>query len=114
MDWAQTIKQIDYQVNALVGEGRSTRIVLKREKQMPMPIDVEVFLKDGSSVKYNIPLTMMRGNKPLKNALLLDSWSWAQPYYTFSVDAAKEDITNVVIDPLRFTADVNRENNSLK
>ena len=113
MDWAQTTKQIDYQVNSVLGEGSSTKVVLKREKQMPMPIDVEIYLKDGSSQKYNIPLTMMRGNKPLKNAVLLDSWSWAQPYYTFSVDVAKEDILSVVIDPLRFTADVNRENNSL-
>ena len=113
MDWAQTTKQIDYQVNSIIGDGSNTKIILKREKQMPMPIDVEVRLKNGLSRFYNIPLTMMRGNKPLDGALLLESWSWAQPYYEFEVGLPKEDILEVVIDPLGFTADVNRKNNSL-
>ena len=113
MDWAQTTKQIDYRVSSFLGEGNKTKVVLKREKQMPMPLDVEVFLKDGSSLKFNIPLTMMRGNKPLENMILLDSWSWAQPYYSFTVDVPKESVLEIVIDPLGFTADVNRENNRL-
>ena len=113
MDWAQTTKQIDYQVNSIIGDGSKTKIILKREKQMPMPIDVEVRLKNGLSQFYNIPLTMMRGNKPLDGALLLESWSWAQPYYEFEIGLPKEDILEVVIDPLGFTADVNRKNNRL-
>jgi len=113
MDWAQTTKQLDYQVNSIIGEGSKTKIVLKREKQMPMPIDLLVVLKDGSSLLFNIPLTMMRGNKPLENTTLLDSWSWAQPYYVFELSVAKENIQEVVIDPLGFTADVNRKNNRL-
>jgi len=113
MDWAQTTKQIDYQVNSIIGDGSNTKIILKREKQMPMPIDIEVRMKNGLSRFYNIPLTMMRGNKPLDGALLLESWSWAQPYYEFEVGLPKEDILEVVIDPLGFTADVNRKNNRL-
>ena len=113
MDWAQTTKQLDYQVNSIIGEGSKTKIVLKRERQMPMPIDLLVVLKDGSSLLFNIPLTMMRGNKPLENTTLLDSWSWAQPYYVFELSVAKENIQEVVIDPLGFTADVNRKNNRL-
>ena len=113
MDWAQTTKQLDYQVNSIVGEGEKTKIVLKREKQMPMPIDIEVVLNDGTSVVYNIPLTMMRGHRPLAGARLLESWSWAQPYYVFEVDFSKESIVEVVIDPLNFTADINKKNNRL-
>ena len=113
MDWAQTTKQLDYQVNSIIGEGSKTKIVLKREKQMPMPIDLLVVLKDGSSLLFNIPLTMMRGNRPLENTTLLDSWSWAQPYYIFELNVSKENIQEVVIDPLGFTADVNRKNNRL-
>ena len=113
MDWAQTTKQIDYQVNSIIGEGSSTKIVLKRGRQMPMPIDLLVVFKDGSSQLFNIPLTMMRGNKPLGKAVLLDSWSWAQPFYVFDLSVEKENIQEVVIDPLGFTADVNRKNNRL-
>jgi hypothetical protein len=113
MDWAQTTKQLDYQVNSIIGEGSKTKIVLKREKQMPMPIDLLVVLKDGSSLLFNIPLTMMRGNRPLENTTLLDSWSWAQPYYIFELSISKGNIQEVVIDPLGFTADVNRKNNRL-
>ena len=78
-----------------------------------MPIDVEVVLKDGTSVLYNIPLTMMRGHRPLAGFRLLESWSWAQPYYIFEVDFPKGSISEVVIDPLNLTADVNRKNNRL-
>ena len=113
MDWAQTTKQLDYQVNSIIGEGEKTKIVLKREKQMPMPVDIEVVLNDGTSVVYNIPLTMMRGHRPLAGARLLESWSWAQPYYVFEVDFSKESIVEVVIDPLNFTADINKKNNRL-
>ena len=113
MDWAQTTKQLDYQVNSIIGEGEKTKIVLKREKQMPMPVDIEVVLNDGASVVYNIPLTMMRGHRPLAGARLLESWSWAQPYYVFEVDFSKESIVEVVIDPLNFTADINKKNNRL-
>jgi len=80
---------------------------------MPMPIDILVKLKNGTSQLYNIPLTMMRGHRPLKGARLLESWSWAQPYYVFEINISKEDLLKVVIDPLGFTADVNRKNNSL-
>ena len=62
---------------------------------------------------FNIPLTMMRGNRPLENTTLLDSWSWAQPYYIFELNISKGNIQEVVIDPLGFTADVNRKNNRL-
>ena len=113
MDWAQTTKQLDYQVNSIIGEGEKTKIVLKRENQMPMPVDIEVVLNDGTSVVYNIPLTMMRGHRPLAGARLLESWSWAQPYYVFEVDFSKESIVEVVIDPLNFTADINKKNNRL-
>ena len=113
MDWAQTTKQLDYQVNSIIGEGGKTKIVLKRENQMPMPVDIEVVLNDGTSVVYNIPLTMMRGHRPLAGARLLESWSWAQPYYVFEVDFSKESIVEVVIDPLNFTADINKKNNRL-
>ena len=80
---------------------------------MPMPIDVLVRFKNGTSQLYNIPLTMMRGHRPLEGAKLLESWSWAQPYYVFEINVSKEDLLEVVIDPLGFTADVNRKNNSL-
>ena len=56
---------------------------------------------------------MMRGHRPLDGAVLLESWSWAQPFYVFEVDFPKESIAAVVIDPLNFTADVNRKNNRL-
>ena len=80
---------------------------------MPMPIDVLVRLKNGTSQLYNIPLTMMRGSRPLEGAKLLESWDWAQPYYVFEINVSKENLLEVVIDPLGFTADVNRKNNSL-
>ena len=49
-----------------------------------MPIDVAVTYADGTTEDFNIPLRMMRGNKPT-DATVIEDWAWAHPTYSFSV-----------------------------
>ena len=114
-DWTQTTNTIDYGVkNAVALEGQ-TVITLERMGLMPMPVEVQLLMKDGSKKEYYIPLQMMRGEKPLRNnETLLKDWAWAYPEYRFSVDVNLENIESITIDVNKETADINKENNQLK
>ncbi len=102
-EWIQTTHTIDYGVKTVIG----TEVTLERIGQMPMPVDVDVTYVDGSVESFNIPLRVMRGNKPT-SATVLEDWAWAHPTYTFKT--AKK-IKSVVIDSSKLMADVNDDNN---
>lgn len=103
-EWTQTTHTIDYGIKSVNGK----EITLERIGQMPMPIDVEVTYTDGSKESFNIPLRMMRGEKPT-NATVITDWTFAHPTYTFT---AKKDVKSVEIDSSKLMADVNQANNS--
>jgi len=114
-DWTQTTNTIDYAVkNAVALEGQ-TKITLERIGLMPMPIEVQLLLKDGSTLNYYIPLQMMRGEKPLKEGeTLLADWAWSYPEYSFSVNIDSLEIESITLDVNNATADINKKNNQLK
>jgi len=105
-EWIKTKHTIDYAIKKV--EGKS--ITLVRVGQMPMPIDISVTYVDGSTDNFNIPLRMMRGEKPTK-AIILKDWAWAYPTYKFETN---KEIKLVEIDPSQLMADINRENNRFK
>lgn len=113
-DWTQTTNTIDYGVKEVIAfEGQSV-VTLERIGLMPMPVEVQVLMKDGSAINYYIPLQMMRGEKPLtSNEVLLKDWAWAHPEYRFSVDVDPSKIGSITVDVNKETADVNKENNQL-
>ena len=113
LDWAQSTMTIDYSLNSVYGVDNKTKVVLKRIGQMGMPIDLRVVLNSGEVLDYNIPLTKMRGSKPLESSTLLDSWSWAKPFYEFWLNVGSSDISRIIIDPKNEMADINRDNNYL-
>ena len=63
-----------------------------------------------SKENFNIPLRMMRGNKPT-TAAVLEDWTWAHPTYSFSVS---KNVKSVEIDKSNLMADINLENNVLE
>ena len=111
-DWTQTVNTIDYAVKKVSLLGSETEITLERIGLMPMPVEVEVVLKDGKKLNYYIPLQMMRGEKPTEGSVrLLGDWAWAYPVYRFKIGVAGSEIKTVTIDNKNETADVNKENN---
>ena len=105
-EWTQTTHTIDYSVKSI----EAKTIILERIGQMPMPIDVEVTYLDGNSESFNIPLEMMRANKPTVATILKD-WGWANPTYTFKTAKA---VKSVAIDKSKLMADINEGNNSMQ
>jgi aminopeptidase N len=102
-EWTQTLHTIDYGIKSVDGKN----ITLERIGQMPMPIDLEVIYEDGSLENFNIPLRIMRGNKPTA-ATVLEDWAWANPVYSFETS---KKVKSVTIDKSKLMADVNDDNN---
>lgn len=114
-DWTQTTNTIDYGVKDAVALEVQTIVTLERIGLMPMPVEVQVLMKDGRKKDYYIPLQMMRGERPLRNnETLLEDWAWAYPEYRFTVDVNPAKIESITIDVNKETADINKENNQLK
>lgn len=103
IDFTQTTNTIDYSVKSI----DKKVVTLERIGLMPMPIDVTVTYKDGTTEDFYIPLRQMRGEKPT-SATLLEDWAWVFPTYRF--ETAKK-IKAVQIDPSGLMADVNSEDN---
>ena len=113
-DFVGTTKTIDYGIKTVVPNAGKTEVVLERVGQMPMPLDVVVTYKDGSSENFYIPLEMMRGEKKeniYPKTTLLADWGWVYPEYAFSIDSNIANIIKIVIDPSQRMADLIPENN---
>jgi aminopeptidase N len=68
MYWVNTTKTIDYSIDSLWEAEGGTKIRLARLGQMPMPIDVKLTFKDGSTEWHYVPLKpdVWRKRRPKK------------------------------------------------
>ncbi|MCU0397650.1 MAG: M1 family metallopeptidase, partial [Cyclobacteriaceae bacterium] len=76
--WVNTTKHIDYSIKNIVGDAKSTNVMLERIGEFPMPIDLEVTYTDGTRELYYIPLNETLGNKSSEgktvNRIELTTW----------------------------------------
>lgn len=115
--WVYSTKTIDYSIDSLWEEGGKTKVRIKRQGLMPMPIDLQLSFKDGSKELHYIPMNLMYGAKPeedtLVNRTVYAPWKWTHPVYTIETSRKLTDITRVEIDPSQRMADMDRKNNRL-
>ncbi len=116
--WVNTTKTIDYGIDSLWEAGGVTNIRLKNTGMMPMPIDVKITFKDGSSEWHYVPMYLMFGQKPAEagqtNRKVYESWKWTHPTYQISSSKKLSEIVSVEIDPSYRMADINRKDNRLE
>lgn len=116
--WVYGTKTINYAIDSLWQDGEMANIRLKRIGQMPMPIDLELQFKDGSTEKHHVPLDIMFGAKrnemPGQSWTIHPAWLWTHPTYTVSVKQKLLSLKKVEIDPSKRMADVDRKNNVLE
>ncbi|MDB5196474.1 MAG: peptidase [Flaviaesturariibacter sp.] len=116
--WVNTTKTIDYGIDSLWSEGSGTSIRLRDIGQMPMPIDVKVTFKDGSSEWHYVPQYLQFGNKPAEpgqeGRKVYEAWKWTHPTYDIATSRKLTDIVSVEIDPSQRMADLDRKNNKLE
>lgn len=115
--WVNTTNQIDYGIESVVEKDGATYITLRRYKEMMMPVDLLVEMKNGNNEIHYIPLRMMRGAKPVDymeyERVTHESWPWTNPTYTLKVNVPANQIGRIVIDPSQRMADINPENNEM-
>ena len=114
-DWTQTTNTIDYGIKSVKADGAQALINIERFGSMPMPLEVLVNFKDGSSEIHYIPISLMRGEKENPYSVswtVHKDWPWARLEYEFEINRPKSDIVDIYIDPSFYMADINRENNA--
>jgi hypothetical protein len=118
MYWVNTTKTIDYAIDSLWSEGAGTKVRLRRDGQMPMPIDVKVTFKDGSSEWHYVPMSLMYGAKPAEEGhtprTVYEAWRWTHPTYEIETKKSLTEIVKVEIDPSYRMADLERRNNKIE
>jgi Peptidase family M1 domain len=116
--WCNTIKTIDYGIDSLWEEGGVSKIRLARNGKMPMPVDLQLTFKDGSTEMHYIPLNLMFGSKPSENTTEKreehEPWRWTHPTYIVEFKRRLIDLKKAEIDPTKRMADVDQRNNILQ
>jgi hypothetical protein len=115
--WVNTTKTIDYAIDSLWEMNGNSMIRLKRIGQMPMPIDLQITMQDGTTQMHYVPLNLMFGAKAAENGTekrtVHEEWMWTKPLYTVVVPGSLRDMKRVELDPSKRMADVQRKNNVL-
>ena len=123
LDWYKTFfvntsKLIDYKIDSLWEEHGISKIRLKRVGEMPMPVDLQLTFKDGSTETHNVPLDIMYGNKtaetPGQNFIIHSEWKWTWPTYVVEFKHKLTDLKIAEIDPSKRTADMDHKNNLIE
>ncbi len=123
LDWyfegfVNTTKTIDYGITKVESAQNSTKVVLERVGQMPMPVDLVVEYVDGTKEIFYIPLRVMRGEKSDEDSgqkrTVLEDWPWTYPQWEIGIPRDVSEIRSLEIDPSKRMADLNRDNNFFK
>jgi hypothetical protein len=116
--WCNTTKTIDYAIDSLWEEAGQSKIRLRRIGQVPMPIDLRLTFKDGSTALHNIPLNLMYGTKKAENLAesfeVHEAWRWTHPTYVVTFNQRLSNLSKAEIDPSKRMADIDQKNNILE
>ena len=115
--WVNSTKTIDYGLNDIQVSGNAALISIQRLGKFPMPVEVVVTYKDGTSELHYMPLDLMLGGKQQEGSVKQinhPEWKWAQPTYTFETTQPLGAIRSIEIDPSQRMPDINRSNNKIE
>ena len=117
--WVNSTKTIDYGLNNIeVSANNANAIIsIQRNGKFPMPIEVLITYKDGTSELHYIPLDLMLGTKPAEGTIKRiahTEWQWVAPSYTFETSKPLSALKSIEIDPSQRMPDINRSNNKLE
>ena len=113
-----TTKTVNYAIDSLWEENGLSKIRLKRIGEMPMPIDLQLTFKDGSTEMHYIPSNLMFGEKLNENQAQKrethEEWRWTHLTYVVEFKHRLTELKIAEIDPTKRMADIDRKNNVLE
>jgi len=107
----------DVQLDSLTEGEQKNTIHMSRIGRMPMPLDILITFKDGSTNWHHVPLVIMHGVKPSdgdKSFTVHKAWPWTHPTYNLNLPAGESSIEKVEIDPTARMHDMDLLNNNWK
>ena len=119
LDWyfeyfVNTTKTIDYSIHEIIGDEKGTQILLKKG-EMPMPVEFNIVLQNGTVSKYYIPTVLMRGEKEVElNTKILSDWAWTNPYYSIRLHQAPSEIKEIQLHTTGHIADIEPLNDKIQ
>jgi len=110
--WLNTTHTIDVGLGSVIKRKTGIELSLSREG-IPVPIELEVLLKNGSKRYFYIPVDLTNNIKTDFNnpTELLPTWSSARKEHKVLIPAKYKEIESITIDPSQILPDVNEENN---
>ncbi len=112
--WVNTTHTIDIGIKDVTKKRSKYKVVLERIGYMPMPVDLFVTYDDNSIECFNIPMDLMRGNKPneinSQTYKVIKDWQWPEKNYEFRFSTNKTPV-KFEIDITHRLADINVLNN---
>jgi hypothetical protein len=115
--WMNSTKTIDYGLNDIQAGNNTAIISIQRLGKLPMPIEVLITYKDGTTELHYMPLDLMLGGKVSEgavNQIVHQAWQWVAPTYTFETSKPLSALKSIEIDPSYRMPDLNRSNNKLE
>jgi len=121
LDWyreymVNTTHTIDYGIEGYEEMDGKKYLKLSKIGVFPMPVDILVTYEDDTQEFINIPLRIMRGEKPMMKVdgatyQTAEDWPWTNAEYLLEV---KKSVKSAEIDPFRGMLDVELENNKFE
>lgn len=111
--WLNTTKTIDFSLDTVFFKNEEVRVRLSN-LGIPMPVDVQITLNNGTSMYVHIPIDLTNNVKtefhhPTK---ILKKWSCGSKSYEFKLTGIKfKDIESIKLDPFDMLPDMNLDNN---
>ena len=116
--WVNTTKFIDYAIDSLWEGSGKTFLRIRRNGDVPMPIDLQVTFNNGKQELHYIPMYLMFGEKPVEfpgiPRTVHEAWKWTHPVYDVELNGRLSDISNIAIDPTQRLADLRQQNNAVE
>ena len=114
--WMNSTKTVDYGLNDIQAGTKGAILSIQRVGKLPMPIEVYVTYKDGSSETHYIPLDLMLSGKiaEVGNWITHPEWKWTAPTYSFEISKPIAQLKSIEIDPSQRMPDINRSNNKIE
>jgi hypothetical protein len=114
--WMNSTKTVDYGLNDIQAGEKGAILSIQRVGKMPMPVEVYVTYKDGSSETHYMPLDLMLSGKKAEvaNWITHAEWKWTAPTYSFELSKPISQLKSIEIDPSQRMPDVNRSNNKIE
>lgn len=114
-EWVNTTHHVDYAIDSVISEGPNTQVVLRNKGSMPMPTEVLVTYKNGSTEIFYFPLRMMRNAKTEfgdTKSTLVNDWPWTNPSMEFNIHRATSEIKSIELNKSKRVPDIDQTNDT--